>query len=160
MLTIPDVKKSRFHKLCMNSRGRGGGGYSTKFYTGRLCPKVQPLQPLTLLNNMFDWEGSPSIHVGWYPFHTPSLELCIHFNCCKCTALKIRLNHKTRMFSWHFHSHKMHLLALLGLFTDQNERFSYPFIFFSQWNPYPFKNLKLEKLLVPLLGGAPLHRPS
>ena len=51
MLTIPDVQKSRFHKLCMNG---GGGGNSTKFYTGGLCPKVQPLQPLTHLNTMFD----------------------------------------------------------------------------------------------------------
>ena len=34
---------------------------------------------------------------------------------------------KLRMFSPLFHSHKMHLLALLGVFTDQNVGFPYPF---------------------------------
>ena len=29
---------------------------------------------------------SPSI-CNWYPFHIPSLELCIPFNCYKCTCL-------------------------------------------------------------------------
>jgi len=33
-----------------------GGGHSTKFYTGRLCPKVQPL---TLLYTSFDGKGTP-----------------------------------------------------------------------------------------------------
>ena len=32
------------------------------------------------------------------------------------------------MFSQLFHHHKMHLLALLGLFTDRNDGFRYPFI--------------------------------
>ena len=32
----------------------------------------------------------------------------------------------------------MRLLALLGPFTDRNDRFFYPFICFKQWNPYPF----------------------
>ena len=35
----------------------------------------------------------------WYPFHIPSLELCIPLNCCKCTVFKIRTNHKTRPFA-------------------------------------------------------------
>ena len=34
------------------------------------------------------------------------------------------------MFSRLFHSHKMHLLALLGLFTDRNDKIPYPFIYF------------------------------
>ena len=33
--------------------GVGGGGYSPKFYTGRLFPEVQPL---TLLYTIFDRE--------------------------------------------------------------------------------------------------------
>ena len=34
-----------------------------------------------------------------------------------------KINHNTRKFSRFFHSHEMHLLALLGLFTDRNDRF-------------------------------------
>ena len=36
-------------------------------------------------------------------------------------------SHKTRTFYRLFHNHKMHLLALLGLITDLNDRFSYPY---------------------------------
>ena len=66
----------------------GGGGYSSKFHTGRIWPRANLLPfyihvpfltvkvPLLL----------PSIH-NWYPFHIPSLELCIPFNCYKCTCL-------------------------------------------------------------------------
>lgn len=32
----------------------------------------------------------------WYPLHIPSLQLCISFNCCNCTAFKIWTNPKTR----------------------------------------------------------------
>ena len=66
-----------------------------------------------------NWNGTP---------FTCSLALCIPFNCCKCT-IWIWINHKSTSFSRLFHSHKMHLLALLGLFTDRNDRFSYPFIY-------------------------------
>ena len=65
-------------------------GYSTKSYTRRLCPEIQPL---TL-----------------------------------------------------FHSHKMYLVVLLGLFTNQNDSNS------NKWTPYPFINLKPEK---ELLSGRP-----
>ena len=34
-------------------------------------------------------------------------------------------------FSRHFHSHKMLLLALLGLFTDRKNRFLYTLIYFT-----------------------------
>ena len=36
-------------------------------------------------------------------------------------------------------------LVLLGLFTDQNDSFSYPFIYYSYWNFYFFKYLKPKK---------------
>ena len=64
----------------------------------------------------------------WHPFHIRSLELFIPFNFCKCTVI----NHKTRMFSRLFHSHKMNLLALSGFFTEQNDRFPFPLIYFNQ----------------------------
>ena len=53
--------------ICQRSGGplseHGGmfpGGYSTKFYTGRLRPEVQPL---TLLNTIFERKGTPFIHL-------------------------------------------------------------------------------------------------
>ena len=58
------------------------------------------------------------------PLHTPSIELCIPFNNCKCTFFKISwINHKTRTFSQLFHCIKMHLLALWSLFTDEMANF-------------------------------------
>ena len=65
----------------------------------------------------------------WYPFHIPIIELCIPFNCCKCTVW-IWMNHKTTTFSRLFHSHaSVSSCGVLGLFTDQNDRFPYPFIY-------------------------------
>ena len=61
-----------------------------------------------------------------------SLELCISFNCCNRTIFMNKVNHTTRMFCRHFHSHKMQLLVLLGIFTDRNERFPYTFIYFNR----------------------------
>ena len=64
-----------------------------------------------------------------------------------CTAVnalsvKIWINHETKTFSrlFHPHSHKIYLVALLGIFTDQTERFS---IHETQLvNPNPFLYLK------------------
>ena len=74
------------------------------------------------------WQKSPPFRIPsidkWYPFHTPSIELCIPFNNCKCSFFKISwINHKTRTFSQLFHGIKMHLLALLSLFTDEMANF-------------------------------------
>ena len=62
-LTIPDVKKSRFHKLCMN-QGGGGEVLNKVLYWEALPQGTTPSTPLTLLNTTFDLEGSPSIHMG------------------------------------------------------------------------------------------------
>ena len=98
-------------------------GHSTKFYAERLRPEAQPL---TLLYTFWTAKVPLSYtfyqQLKWYPFHIPILELCIPFNCCKYTVW-IWINHRTISFSRLFHSHKMHLLALLGLFTDRNDRF-------------------------------------
>ena len=53
--------------------------------------------------------------------------------------------HKTRTFSRLFHRDKMHLVTLLCPFTDRNNRFPYPFIFFNKCNPYTFIYLNREK---------------
>lgn len=58
------------------------GGYSRKFYTGKLRPKVQTLTLLYRLPFLRDIDK-------WYPFHIASDELSIPFNCCKFTVNKI-----------------------------------------------------------------------
>ena len=57
------------------------------------------------------------------------------FTAAKSTLLKW-INPKPERFLNFFYSHKMPLLVLLGLFTDRNDRISYPFIYFNWWNPY------------------------
>ena len=44
------------------STEEGGGGYSTKFYTGRFRPEIQPL---TLLHTIFEGKGTPFIYILW-----------------------------------------------------------------------------------------------
>ena len=56
---------------------QGGGGYSSKFYTGRLSPEVQPLDLLQMVQ----------------PFWHASLECCIPFNWHKCIVFQIWINH-------------------------------------------------------------------
>ena len=49
------------------------------------------------------------------------------------------LKPQTRTFSELFHSHKINLLVLLCLVTDQNRLSKKSFVInFNQWNPYPF----------------------
>ena len=92
----------------------------------------------------------------WHPFQIHSLELFIPFNCCKCTVI----NHKVRMFSRLFHSHKMNLLALSGFFTEQNDRFPFPFIYFNQQKPYHSNIWSVKQVsLLSLLGGFFPFRP-
>ena len=85
----------------------------------------------------------PSID-KWYPFQIPSLELCITFSCCKCAVFKLWINQKTRKLCRLFRSHKILLLALLGLFTDQNDT-DFPTLSYTSttpevWKMYPFRN--------------------
>ena len=63
----------------------------------------------------------------WYPFHLPSLEFCILFNCCKCTVLNKLENQKIFLT---FPQPKKLSVNLLGLFTDWNDRFLCPLIYF------------------------------
>ena len=92
----------------------------------------------------FPAEKLPSIG-KWYHFHVPSLELCILFNCCKCTVFQVWINHKIR-FCRLFHSHKKNAsVSPFCPFYDQNDKSPYPTLLCQQWNPYPFIYLKLEK---------------
>ena len=95
-----------------------------RFTWGGFAPRSNPL---TLLYTIF-WKKrcTPFLYCTFY--WQPSVDVCIPFNCSKCTVFVIWINHKTRTFSRSFRNQRMHLLALLGL-SDQNDRFCYPFIY-------------------------------
>ena len=93
-----------------------------RFTWGGFAPRSNPLPFYT---PFFERKGVPLSYTFYWQ---PSVEVCIPFNCSKCTVFVIWINHKTRMFPQSFHNHRMHLLALLGL-SDQNDRFCYPFIY-------------------------------
>jgi len=80
----------------------------------------------------------PSI-AKWNVFHIPTFELCIPYNNCKYTIFKMWIIQDNRTFSRLFHSHKMCLLNLMGVFTYPNNRH----IQISQ----PFHVLQLVKFL-------------
>ena len=103
------------------TRWGGGGGWSIKFYAGRIRPGVGPTPyPVTyhFWRKRYPFP-TPSFD-KWYPFLITNLEFCIPFNQCKGTEFKIWINHKTRTFSRLFHSLRINLWALLGLFTYRN----------------------------------------
>ena len=120
--------------ICHFCWGGGHRGYSAL----RFCP----LPFYTAFSQKRYPFHIPSID-KWHHFHIPSLELCILFNCCKCTVFQVWINHKIR-FCRLFHSYKkMHLLALFVLSTS--EMTNHPTLLYRQWNPYPFIYLKPEK---------------
>ena len=63
----------------------------------------------------------------WYPFHLPCLELCIIFKCCKCTVFN-KLENQNDFLT--FPQPKKASLSHLGFFTDRNDRFPCPLIYF------------------------------
>ena len=46
----------------VSTGGGGVGGYSTKFYMGRLRPEIQPLTPLYTI---FERKGTPFVNILW-----------------------------------------------------------------------------------------------
>ena len=114
----------------------GGGGYSTSFIRGGF---ISGSYPLPSYIPFLDRKGSTpfvSSTDKWYPFHIPSLELCIPRFC--------RL----------FHSHKMHLsVSLFGLFY---------FFIFTDFSTLSYNSTREISTLsytwslkkVPLSGGA------
>ena len=104
---------------------RGGGGYSTNVYGRRLRPTSNP-SPL-LLYTIFHEKDTNFVYL-LLTNGTPFV-----FKCCQCTVLKIGINNKNSMFS------KLHRVLKfiyqpinLGPFTDPNEIFPSPFIYFNQ----------------------------
>ena len=60
------------------------------------------VQPLTLLYTIYHEKGTPFVYLlltNGSSFHIPCLELCVPFNCCKCTVIYVIGNHKNRTFS-------------------------------------------------------------
>ena len=108
----PDMK-------CMTPGGVGGGGeYSTKYYTRRLRPEVQPL---TLLYTIIHQKITPFVYpllnlngtLFTYPYN--SLEFCAPINV---TSLKYEWITTTECFLDFFTAIKcICLIALLGLFS-------------------------------------------
>ena len=96
-----------------------GGECSKKFYMGDAMPwgpsNPSPFYIPLLTENK------------WYPFHLPCLELCIIFKCCKCTVFN-KLENQNDFLT--FPQPKKASLSLLGFFTDRNDRFPCPLIYF------------------------------
>ena len=130
------------------ARGGGGGGVLNKYLYGETPPWGLTSYPFIY----HFWRKRypfriPSID-EWYPFHIPCLELCIAFNCCKCARFQISIRRKIRTFSRHYKALKF-MLALLGPFTDPNDRFPHPFVLQrvkslpfhipEAWKRYPFR---------------------
>ena len=66
-----------------------------------------------------------------YPLHLSGLKLCIPLNCSKLTVLRIWIDHKTERWS-ELYTHRLHLLALMNLFTDRTAQISLPLIYFNK----------------------------
>ena len=70
------------------------GAYSTKFVYEAVPPRV-PI-PYPYIYNTFYRKGTPFVYflLKWYPFHTPSLEICI-------TDLRIHLLRLEKSLPFH-----------------------------------------------------------
>ena len=95
----------------VNTDETRGDEYSLKNRRGRLRPAVQPL---TLLYTIFDRKGTPFIHL-LLTNGTPFTYQVSNIASQLTAVSKTWINHKSRTFPRLFHSHKMHLLAPLGL---------------------------------------------
>ena len=108
------------------------------------------LQPLTLLTINHFWQKSYPFRIhsidNWYPSRIPSLQLPFLSLLTAVNALSLKMNkHKSEHFVNFFTAIKCICLPFWAFFTKQNDRFSYPFIYYNIWNPYPLIYLKPEK---------------
>ena len=74
----------------------------------------------------------------------PSLEIYIRLNCCTCTVFKIWINHKTKPFTQLFSQPCNASVSPFWAFTNRNDSFPHPFIYFNKWNPNSLIHLKPE----------------
>ena len=117
-----------------------------------LCGEAPPADVHHFWRKRFPVAGIhiPSID-KWYSFHELFIELCIPINCCKWTAFKIWINHKTRMFFstisqpkkfickpfWFFFNWSKWQISLPSHILQQvkSRYFHIP----EAWNRYPFR---------------------
>ena len=96
------------------------GGYTIKFFTGRLCPKVHPL---TLLYTIFDRKGTPFIYpllANCTPFTYLAQNFPSFLTAVNSLSLKYKLTTKPESFlNFLTLSHKMYLLALFCVVTTK-----------------------------------------
>ena len=95
---------------------------------GEALPRVPARYPLYTI---FDRKGASFVYrslTNGTPF-TYLVLFFTSFNCYKCAVFKMWINHKTKKCSRLFYSHKIQLLILLSIFTDQFDRFPFPFIY-------------------------------
>ena len=107
-------------------------GYSKKNQTGRLLPEVQPI---TLLHTFFHRKDNTFVYII-LTNGTPSsyLELCISFNCCKCTQslLNMKKSQNHNAFSTFSQSSNALLAILRDLFIDHNNLPTLAFTYLNQ----------------------------
>ena len=99
----------------------------------KMTPKFVKQKSQWLHSSIKFANPGPFIYLPWF------WTLQIPSNCFKYTVFLVWINnHLFRKFCWLFHSHKKRLLLLLSPFTDGNDSFSYPLMYFNLWNLYPF----------------------
>ena len=111
-------------------------GVGGTFIWGGSAPKFSPI-PFRI---PFGRKGTPFVYLllaNGTPFPYPVYDFPSLLNCSKGAVFKIWINHKNRTFSRLFHSHEMHLLALLGLYRPKWQ-ISSPFHILQQVKCKPF----------------------
>ena len=107
--------------MCAGATRNPGSTQDQQSFIRGLRPEVQPL---TLLYTIFD--RNPFVYplLTNYPFS--------HTLFRSAPFLNMKKENKTYCFLDFFRRHKLNLVALLGFFTDRNDRFFYPFIYFNK----------------------------
>ena len=92
-----------------------------------------------------------------HPFCIPSVELCITFNCCRCSLFQTWINLSLEHLD--FFTALKCMLVLLGLFTDQIEIIAYPFIYLKPQEGTSFGRSLPSPRIEAIIGGTPTpHR--
>ena len=135
------------------------GGHSTKFYTGRFRPGVQPLSHIYAVYDRKRYPFCIASIDEWYPFHIHSLELCILLTTIKALYLKYHKPQNQNVFSSFSQSEITSVSPFRSLRPyDRNDRCPYPSTDFNCWSSHPFMYLTPKKK-VSLPGGASPFRP-
>ena len=92
------LPQAKILTVACTSPGRRGMAQQS-FTRGGSATRYNPLPfyiPF-LIKKKYPFGSIPSID-KWCPFHIPSLQLCISFNCCKCTFFMTWINLKPERF--------------------------------------------------------------